>query len=280
MTIPEAMRWLEEHNGGQCAFGYDSIKKEFWIDVSCRWLPGEVVNATGAIPRPAVGEPEDVVMTALVLSVFDQAAEKLDENGRDNSGRCGVSGFQLTEKRMTDSRSEELQQAIEKAVALFKKIAAFNKIAHEWDNQPTSPAIADTVAIAKNLVKRFEKELEELLSSSIPKTSSQADEGADKQFSQQPPESGRYATHRVKLSNGHTLLIEEGQDRLCLGGEDIHTPGQVYVYICDITSNGVCGSPHSGDECHRLSNGLVKGSLPPTSKGTNASTSDRKDQGT
>lgn len=68
--------------------------------------------------------------------------------------------------------------------------------------------------------------------------------------------------HRVVLSNGHVLLIEEGRSRLAgttlhIASEQEGFQGEVDYYVCEITPNGVLVFPNSGDAVNWLTQDLA-----------------------
>lgn len=60
--------------------------------------------------------------------------------------------------------------------------------------------------------------------------------------------------HRVKLSNGRTLLIEENLEEISLALED--RPDDEW-FIASINSNGVLVYGNSGDACEELVTDLL-----------------------
>ena len=66
-----------------------------------------------------------------------------------------------------------------------------------------------------------------------------------------------YKIHRVVLSSGHVLLVEERLASLSIAIEDERIEGQIGYYICSIEPGGVLVMPNSGDATEWLSRGLV-----------------------
>jgi hypothetical protein len=69
-------------------------------------------------------------------------------------------------------------------------------------------------------------------------------------------------THRIVLSNGHGLLVEEDPQRraLHLASEEPEYPGTVDMYLAEINTSGILVMPNSGDANTRLTDRL--GDLP------------------
>lgn len=65
-------------------------------------------------------------------------------------------------------------------------------------------------------------------------------------------------THRIKLSNGRVVLLEEGDSVLGLSLETEGHEFDVDAYICDINKSGVLVMPNSGDATWRMCHGLVE----------------------
>lgn len=64
--------------------------------------------------------------------------------------------------------------------------------------------------------------------------------------------------HRVKLTNGRVLLIEEDTSSLHIASEMTNHPGEVEGYICTISGSGVLVMPNSGGEPEWVSEGLTR----------------------
>jgi hypothetical protein len=62
--------------------------------------------------------------------------------------------------------------------------------------------------------------------------------------------------HRVTLSNGHVLLIEEGEQRLHFASEQEGFEGEADYYVCQFEPSGVLVMPNSGDAVNWLTQGL------------------------
>ena len=62
--------------------------------------------------------------------------------------------------------------------------------------------------------------------------------------------------HRVVLSNGRVLLVEERGGELHIADEDEGFEGQAGSWICTISASGVLVMPNSGDATHYLTEGL------------------------
>lgn len=67
----------------------------------------------------------------------------------------------------------------------------------------------------------------------------------------------REIQHRVTLSNGAVLLVEEGEESLHLALEDRGWPGEVEGYVAQIEKSGVLVMPNSGDAVVTLTAGLT-----------------------
>lgn len=67
--------------------------------------------------------------------------------------------------------------------------------------------------------------------------------------------SGR-VQHRVTLSNGRTLLVEESENMLHIASEDESHPGTPDAYIAQIDGNGVLVITNCGDAPRYLAEGL------------------------
>ena len=59
--------------------------------------------------------------------------------------------------------------------------------------------------------------------------------------------------HQITLSNGPSLLIEEGNNKITLATV---LDGDVDAYICQCDRNGVLVYPNSGDAIEFLTQGL------------------------
>lgn len=65
--------------------------------------------------------------------------------------------------------------------------------------------------------------------------------------------------HRVVLSNGRALLIEEDNNSLHIADEDEGFPGTAGSWICEINASGVLVMPNSGMSCEYVTDGLKRG---------------------
>jgi hypothetical protein len=63
--------------------------------------------------------------------------------------------------------------------------------------------------------------------------------------------------HRVVLSNGRVLLVEEGDRRLHIASEDGFAH-EVEAYICEVNANGVLVMPNSGSAGEYLVEGPTR----------------------
>jgi hypothetical protein len=61
--------------------------------------------------------------------------------------------------------------------------------------------------------------------------------------------------HRIILSNGRVLLVEEGNGSLHIASEN-NLINEVEAYICTINHSGVLVMPNSGDATFHLVEGL------------------------
>lgn len=64
--------------------------------------------------------------------------------------------------------------------------------------------------------------------------------------------------HRVTLSNGRVLLIEEDARCLTLADEEPNHPHVVGSYICQFSADGVLVYPNSGCATEYLTDGLTE----------------------
>jgi hypothetical protein len=65
--------------------------------------------------------------------------------------------------------------------------------------------------------------------------------------------------HRVSLTNGRVLLIEETEEALHIASElDATWPGEIDMYVCVIRPSGVEVMTNSGDAVQWLTEGLKK----------------------
>lgn len=62
--------------------------------------------------------------------------------------------------------------------------------------------------------------------------------------------------HRVPLSNGQVLLVEEGAESLHLALEDTGHPGEVAYYVAAVDRSGVTVMCNAGDANVTLTDGL------------------------
>jgi hypothetical protein len=68
----------------------------------------------------------------------------------------------------------------------------------------------------------------------------------------------REIQHRVLLSNGSVLIVEEGEERLHLAlEEEGDHPGEVEYYVATIEKSGVLVMTNSGDAVVSLTAGLT-----------------------
>lgn len=63
--------------------------------------------------------------------------------------------------------------------------------------------------------------------------------------------------HRVKLTNGQYLLVEERSGQLHIASESPTMKGEVEYYICTISPDGVLVMPNSGDATTTVTQNLV-----------------------
>lgn len=67
----------------------------------------------------------------------------------------------------------------------------------------------------------------------------------------------REVQHRVPLSNGAVLIVEEGEESLHLALGDNDWPGEVMYYVATIEKSGVLVMTNSGDAVVTLATGLT-----------------------
>ena len=60
--------------------------------------------------------------------------------------------------------------------------------------------------------------------------------------------------HRVTLSNGEIVLLEEGDGRLSIASTD--STGYPDMWVCEINQDGVLVFPNSGHGCETIVNNL------------------------
>lgn len=61
-------------------------------------------------------------------------------------------------------------------------------------------------------------------------------------------------THKIKLSNGQTLVVEELDNEIAIATEDEHST--IDMFICCIQSDGVLVYPNSGSATNIITEGL------------------------
>jgi len=64
--------------------------------------------------------------------------------------------------------------------------------------------------------------------------------------------------HRVVLSNGRALLIQEGDKCVNIADEEPGMENEPGMYICEINPSGVLVMPNSGEATAWVSEGLQK----------------------
>lgn len=63
--------------------------------------------------------------------------------------------------------------------------------------------------------------------------------------------------HRVTLSNGRVLLLEEDNNCLHIADEEEGSEGIAGAWICQISADGVLVYPNSGSSCEFVTAGLL-----------------------